>query len=144
MWVATSENGLPSSGSESTTASVVGEMKTDDAKPQRALGYLRKHLLMTGAEVRDAEERLAYFARVEGFKLDEVYIEEIETWPAAFERLVDAAASDELNAVLLPSMLHFAVLGPHADIKRYFEHLTRTRVLAVSELVSYRSGEATS
>jgi hypothetical protein len=118
-------------------------MKTDDEAPA-CPGYLRKHLLMTGAEVRDAKERLAYLAGVEGFKLDEVYIEEIETWPAAFERLVDAAASDELNAVLLPSMLHFAVLGPHADIKRYFEHLTRTRVLAVSELVSYRSGEATS
>jgi hypothetical protein len=144
MWGTASESGYPLSGSDSTTASAVGGKKAHDAGLPRALGYLRKHLLMTETEVRYAEERLAYFARVEGFQLDKVYVEEVETWPAAFEALVEAAVSDELSAVLLPSMLHFAVLGPPANIKQHFEHLTRTRVLAVSELVSYRPGEAAS
>jgi hypothetical protein len=91
-----------------------------------------------------AKDRLAYFAQVEGFQLDKVYVEEVETWPAAFEALVEEAVSDGLSAVLIPSMLHFAVLGPPADIKKHFEHVTRTRVLTVPELVSYRPGEAAS
>lgn len=111
---------------------------------ERALGYLRKHLLMTETEVRYAKERLAYFAQEEGLQLDKVYVEKVETWPAAFEALVGAAVSDEVSAVLLPSMLHFAVLGPPAAIKQHFECITSTRVLAVPEVVSYRPGEAAS
>jgi hypothetical protein len=64
--VTASENGLLSPESGSTPASVVGEMKTHAEKSQRALGYLRRHLLMSDAELRHAKERLAYFAGVEG------------------------------------------------------------------------------
>ncbi|MEV8376189.1 hypothetical protein AB0P21_25840 [Kribbella sp. NPDC056861] len=95
----------------------------------RALGYLRKHLLMTESELSEAEGRLAHFAQVRGFRLQQIYVEELETWPAAFEALIEAAGTDGLSAVLLPSMLHFAVLGPPAEIKQYFEQLTGTRVL---------------
>jgi hypothetical protein len=144
MWAAASESGSPLSGSDSMTASAIGGMMADGSKRLRALGYLRKHLLMTETEVRYAKERLIYFAQVAGFQLDTVYVEDVETWPAAFEALVEAATSDELSAVLLPSMLHFAVLGPPANIKKHFEHITRTRVLTVPELVSHSPGEVAS
>jgi hypothetical protein len=138
------EGGSPLGGRDSTIVCVVGATTGHDDKPMRALGYLCKHLLMAETEVVYAKERLGYFAQVEGFQLDKVYVEEVETWPAAFEALVEAAISDELSAVLLPSMLHFAVLGQPADIKKHFEHITRTRVLTVPELVTYRPGEAVS
>jgi hypothetical protein len=144
MVVTTSEGACPLSGSDATTASLDGGIKAQDPELPRAVGYLRKHLLMTETDVRYAKERLAYFAPIAGLHLERVYVEELETWPTAFEALVEAAVSDELTAVLLPSMLHFAVLGPPASIKQYFEHLTHTRVLAVQELVSYRPGEAAS
>jgi hypothetical protein len=140
MWLAASAIGHSLPGDNS----VVGEMDAHGPELPRAVAYLRKHLLMNESEVLYAKERLAYFARVEGLQLDNVFVEEVETWPAAFEALVEAALSDELSVVLLPSMLHFAVLGPSADIKQHFEYITRTRVLAVSELMSYRPGEAAS
>ncbi|WP_132157622.1 hypothetical protein [Kribbella antiqua] len=99
---------------------------------------------MTEIEVCDAKERLAYFARIKSLRLDEVFVEDVETWPAAFEALVEAALSDQLSVVLVPSMLHFAVLGPPSNIKQHFEYITRTHVLAATELLSYRPGEAAS
>lgn len=100
--------------------------------PPLVLGYLRKHLLMTEDELDDIRERLAYFAREEGFAMGTVYVEEIETSPAAFEALVNAANSYEISAVVLPSMLHFAVLGAPASIKEHFEHLTGARVMVAN------------
>jgi hypothetical protein len=140
-----SEPGSPSGGSDSTTASGVGETKDhEDDDGLVVLGYIRKHLLMTETEVRYAKERLAYFARLEGFTLGTTYVEDIETWPAAFEALIEAAVEDTVSGVLLLSMLHFAVLGPPAEIKQHFEHITRTRLLTAPETVSYRPGEAVS
>jgi hypothetical protein len=135
-------------GSLSGTGAKIGaagdETTFQGTELPRALGYLRRHLLMTEIEVCDVKERLAYFARVKCLQLNEVFVEDLETWPAAFEALVEAALSDELSVVLIPSMLHFAVLGPPPNIKQHFEHLTRTRVLAATELLSYRPGEAAS
>jgi hypothetical protein len=93
------------------------------------LGYLRKHLLMSETELEDAKERLAYFAEIEGFTMGAIYVEEIATVSAAFEALVDAVNRHEVSAVVLPSMLHFAVLGAPASIKGHFEHCTGARVL---------------
>jgi hypothetical protein len=96
------------------------------------LGYLRKHLLMTDDELHDTEERLERFARIEGFAMGTIYIEEVETSPAAFEALVEAVNRYEVTAVVLPSMLHFAVLGAPATIKGHFEHITGARVMVAN------------
>lgn len=104
---------------------------TDYTRPL-LLGYVRKHLLMTDDELDDAKERLAHFAQVEGFSLSTVYVEQLETTPAAFEALVEAANRYEITAVVLPSMLHFAVLGAPASIKRHFEQFTGARVLVAN------------
>ncbi len=93
------------------------------------LGYLRMHLLMTDDELADVKERLERFADLEGFTLGTVYVEQLETSPAAFEALVEAVDRYEATAVALPSMLHFALLSAPAAIKDRFEHATGARVL---------------
>jgi hypothetical protein len=95
-----------------------------------ALGYIRQHLLMTEYELDDAKERLAYFAETQGYALDTIYVEELHTWPAAFEQLVQDAAKDRIEIVILPSLLHFAVIGPPDNIKQHFEDATGARVIA--------------
>ena len=96
------------------------------------LGYIRRHLLMTDAELDDAKERLGLFAEIEGFTLGTVYVEHLETTPAAFEALVEAVDRYEVTAVVVPSMLHFALLTAPAAIKDRFEHTTGARVLVAA------------
>jgi len=96
------------------------------------LGYVRKHLLMTEGELDDTRERLQHFAQVEGFAMGTVFVEEIETSPAAFEALVEAVSRYEVTAVVVPSMLHFAVLSAPAAIKDYFERATGVRVMVAN------------
>jgi hypothetical protein len=106
-------------------------LMTDATRPL-ILGYLRKHLLMTEEELADTTERLAHFAQIEGFALGTVYVEQVDTAPAAFQALVEAANRDEVTAVVVPSMLHFAVLSAPATIKQRFEHLTGARVVVAN------------
>jgi hypothetical protein len=104
---------------------------TDHTRPL-LLGYLRKQLLTTENELEDTKERLAHFAALEGFAIGTVYVEEAETSPAAFEALIEAVNRYDVTAVVLPSMLHFAVLGAPATIKNHFEHLTGARVMVAN------------
>lgn len=96
------------------------------------LGYVLKHLLMTDYELEDVKERLAFFAQVEGFAMGIIYVEETETSPAAFEALVEAVNRYEVTAVVIPSLLHFAVLSAPAAIKQHFEHITGARVMVAN------------
>lgn len=105
---------------------------------------MRKHLLMFESEVSRAKERLTYFADTSGYELAAIFIEEIETSPAAFERLVQAVAQDKVEIVLLPSILHFAVLGDPNNIRQHFEAATGAHIITTLDLVSYEPGEATS
>ena len=72
---------------------------------QRAYAYARKHLLMFDSEVNRTKERLAYFADTAGYELAATFIEEIDTWPAAFERLLHAVIRDKVETVILPQPL---------------------------------------
>lgn len=140
-----SDSFYPDGSRDSTITSGVSATTTDESeRGSVVLGYIRQHLLMTQTEVRYAKERLSYFAETQGFTLGGVYVEQIETWPMAFELLVAHAMRKGVGGVLLPSMLHFAVLGPPKSVKEHFEHVTGTRVYAVPELVSYRAGVAAS
>lgn len=96
------------------------------------LGYIRRHLLTTDAELDETTERLSLFAAMEGFSLGTVYVEHLETTPAAFEALVEAVNRYEVTAVVVPSMLHFALLSAPAAIKDRFEHITGARVLVAA------------
>ncbi len=103
---------------------------TDYTRPL-LLGYLLRHLLMTEEELYSAKERMEHFAQVEGFAMGTTYVEEIDTSPAAFQALIDAVYHYEVTAVVVPSMLHLAVLSAPATIKDYFERATGARIMVV-------------
>lgn len=93
------------------------------------LGYVLKHLLMTDGELADIKDELEQFAKVEGFAMGTVYIEETETTPAAFEALIAAVNRYEVTTVVIPSRLHFAALAVTHDVKDMFERATGAGVV---------------
>ncbi|WBQ04348.1 hypothetical protein [Kribbella sp. CA-293567] len=96
------------------------------------VGYIRRELLVVDAQVALAQRQMALYAAVSGFSMSYIYIEEAGTWPAAFDALVEAVIRLGITAVMLPSLLHFAVLGPPCDIKGSFERATGARVLLLA------------
>ncbi|GAA1711559.1 hypothetical protein GCM10009745_69570 [Kribbella yunnanensis] len=100
----------------------------DFTKPM-LLGYVRRDLLVTDGQVNQLEREMARFAHAEGFSMGSTYVEKPGTWPAAFEALVESVNRYDVTAIVLPSLLHFAVLGP--DIKNIFERATDARVLVL-------------
>ena len=93
------------------------------------LGYVRRDLLVTDGQVNQLERQMARFAQTGGYSMGSTYVEKPGTWPAAFEALVGSVNRYELTAVVLPSILHFAVLGSPLNIKETFERATGARVL---------------
>jgi hypothetical protein len=100
----------------------------DYTKPM-LLGYVRRDLLVTDGQVNQIERQMAVFAKAEGFSMGFTYVEKPGTWPTAFEALIESVSRYEVTAVVLPSMLHFAVLGAPLNIKEMFERATGARVL---------------
>ncbi|NEA32017.1 hypothetical protein [Streptomyces sp. SID13031] len=105
----------------------------DRTKPL-VLGYIRQHLLMTEDELVGVKARLVDYAFAEGFTMGTVFIEQRESTPAAFEALVQAISQDQASAVVLPSMLHFAVLGAPLAVKLTFERATGAQVFVAAGL----------
>ncbi|MEV6417352.1 hypothetical protein [Kribbella sp. NPDC051718] len=87
---------------------------------------------MTEDELVSVKERLAYYAASEGFALGTVFVEQRESAPAAFEALIRAIDQSQATAVVLPSMLHFAVLGAPLAVKLTFERATGAQVFVAS------------
>jgi len=88
------------------------------------LGYLRRELLVSDGQVETVKRELASFAETEGFRMGCTYVEPTGTWPTAFEALIEAVNRYEATAVVLPSPLHFAALGPPTGIRDSFERAT--------------------
>lgn len=95
------------------------------------LGYVRRDLLVTDGQVNQLEREMAKFAQTEGFSMGFTYVEKPGTWPAAFEALVESVTRYDITAVVLPSLLHFAVLDAPHDIKDMFERATGARVMVL-------------
>lgn len=93
------------------------------------LGYVLKHLLMSDGELADILDQLEQFAKVEGFAIGTIYVEETETSPAGFGALIAAVNRFEVTTVVIPSRLHFAALAMTHDIKNAFERATGARVV---------------
>lgn len=83
------------------------------------------------AEVNRTKERMVQFAADTGLELVGTFVEEDPRRPAAFERLFQAVVSDEIEIVILPSLLHMMVLGSPMHIKDYFEAATGAQVVTV-------------
>jgi hypothetical protein len=95
------------------------------------LGYICRGLLASDDELDDAELATAEFADVNGFLLGHTYVEEAQGVPLAFGALVESLSTSGGDAVVLPGLLHFAVLGPRHDLKKLVERATGVRVLVM-------------
>ncbi|MEV8374313.1 hypothetical protein AB0P21_16335 [Kribbella sp. NPDC056861] len=95
------------------------------------LGYLCRGLLVTDGQVDDLERQMAAFAHAEGFTMGFVYVERSETSPAAFGALMESVDRYQVNAIVLPSRLHLAVLGSPLEMNDRFERAAGVRVMVL-------------
>jgi hypothetical protein len=98
------------------------------------LGYVLRHLLMTDGELADVRDQLEQFAKIEGFAIGTIYVEETATSPAAFGALIAAVNRYEVTTVVIPSRLHFAALAITHDVKDTFERATGARVVMANSV----------
>jgi hypothetical protein len=98
-----------------------------------AVGYIRVHLPMTPEELADIEERLAQLAKRHGYHLEAVFTERPESTPAAFIELITAVNRYDADAVVLPSVMHLAVLGLPPQVIHHLEATTGTKVLVADD-----------
>jgi len=103
----------------------------DFSKPL-LLGYLRRDLLVVDSQVTELKREMADFAQAEGFAMGHTYVEKPESWPAAFEALIESVNRYQVTAVVLPGLLHFTGLGLPTGIRDSFERATGARVLVLA------------
>ena len=103
----------------------------DFTKPE-LLGYIRRDLLVVDSQVAELERQMAHFAQAEGFAMRCIYIEKSDGWPAAFEALIESVNRYEVAAVVLPSLLHFAMRHSPLQIRDAFQHATGARVMVLT------------
>ncbi len=101
-----------------------------------AVGYIRVHLLMTAEELTDTEQRLAHLAKRHGYRLEAVFTERPESIPAAFIELITAVNRYDADAVVLPSVMHLAVLGLPPQVIHHLEATTGVKVLIADDPVT--------
>lgn len=94
-----------------------------------ALGYLRVQILMTELERKDAEARIRRAAVENGYRLAAVFHEQVNLAPKAFGAMIAAANRHQAAAVIIPSLLHLAVLGLPNQVVSYLESVTGVRVV---------------
>jgi hypothetical protein len=76
-------------------------------------GYLREHLLMDAAERELARQEIVTAAGEHGLSIDAIFIECLESTPAAFASMVERLQASEGAVVIIPGAHHFAGLGDH-------------------------------
>ena len=94
-----------------------------------ALGYIRVHIVMTEFELNDAEARIRRAATENGYQLGAVFHEQAHLAPKAFAAMIAAVNRREAAAVIVPSLIHLAVLGLPTQVVVYLESVTDVRVI---------------
>ncbi|TCC18678.1 hypothetical protein [Kribbella sindirgiensis] len=97
----------------------------------RAYAYVCGPLLICQPQVTRTRQQLASYAADAGLELAAVFVEEDWQCLSAFERLFHATIRDQVDVVLLPSMLHFTALGSPRSIKPSFEAVTGARIVTM-------------
>jgi hypothetical protein len=91
------------------------------------LGYARRDLYLSDRHVTAVKRGFGTFARLEGFAMGSVYLEEPDTAPAAFEALVASVNRYEVTTVVLPEWRHLALVGDPDAVRRQFERVAGAR-----------------
>jgi hypothetical protein len=98
-----------------------GPVQLGDGDSVRAYGYVRKHFLMSEAELARARRLIANTAQRLGVQLTAIHIEEVETSPEAFHDLLAAVMRDKQRLILAPDLHHFEVAGDAAAVVERLE-----------------------
>ncbi|TCC18672.1 hypothetical protein [Kribbella sindirgiensis] len=101
---------------------------TDYARPL-LLGYARRDLYLSDRHIDDLKCEFEAFAKLEGFAMGSVYLEDPDTAPATFEALVASVNRCQITAVVLPSLRHLALVGKPAAVQVQFERVTGARIV---------------
>ncbi|MEV0291143.1 hypothetical protein AB0H36_44030 [Kribbella sp. NPDC050820] len=117
---------------DSLTCACEPDNRERSAQSLRAYAYLCSPLLVCRPEVTRTRERLAAYAADAELELVATFVEDAWQRSSAFERLFQATIRDHVQVVLLPSMLHFTVLGSPRWIKPSFEAVTGARIVTMS------------
>jgi hypothetical protein len=112
-----------------STLAARGPVTGIDCTRPLLLGYVREHFLMTAAELARMKQHLVDFAAVEGFTLRAIFVEQVETAPAAFQALIEAANRYQVSAVVVPSLTHLTDSTTPTSMKDHLEHYTGARVM---------------
>lgn len=76
-----------------------------------AVGYLRQYGSMTCRQFAKTREQIAAFADQYGLELRAVFVEELPSDPAAFEKLVQVVTQQNIRTVLVPNRAHLSPVG---------------------------------
>ncbi|NIK58239.1 hypothetical protein [Kribbella shirazensis] len=87
----------------------------------KAYGYLRKHFLMSDAELARARHLIVDSARRLSVQLIAIHVEDIETAPEAFHDLLAAVMRNEQRMIIAPDIHHFEVAGDASAVVERLE-----------------------
>jgi hypothetical protein len=88
-----------------------GSVETGEKPRPYVAAYVRKHVLMTPAEMAQARDGIIRFAAARGLGVPEIFIEDLETVPEAFAKLAHKLERSGERIVILPGVHHLAGLG---------------------------------
>jgi hypothetical protein len=97
-----------------------------------AVGYLRQYRSMTCYQLAQAEEQLAVLAGRQGFVLRKVFVERLETDPAAFNALIKMVKRRRIPAVVVPTQAHLSAVGSGETKTQRLHRETGAHALAAS------------
>lgn len=103
------------------TAVTPGPLTTGGGDSMRAYGYVRKHFLMSEAELAKARRLIVSTAERLGVELTAIHVEEVETSPEAFHDLLAAVMRDEQRMIVAPDVHHFEVVGEASAVVERLE-----------------------
>lgn len=87
----------------------------------RTYGYIRKHFLMTEAELATARKLIVDAAQARGVHLVAIHVEEIETSPEAFHDLLAVVMQEAQRMIITPDIQHLEVAGEPSSVRQRLE-----------------------
>ncbi|GAA3136919.1 signal recognition particle GTPase [Kribbella aluminosa] len=97
-----------------------------------AVGYLRQYRSMTRYQLSAAQEQLAAYAGQEGFLLRKVFVEQLDSDPAAFDALIKSVKRRKITVVIVPTTAHLSAVGDGETKLQRLQRETGARALAAT------------
>jgi hypothetical protein len=87
-------------------------------RPVPTFGYIHRHFMMSGVELASARRSIVECAISQGSTVRAIFVDEVNTAPAALVQLIEAITERGNGVVIVPSLLHLSALGNPLDVRR--------------------------